>query len=90
MNLHPPYTTEEAYYKPIEDLIGQTIEYCQMKCKVVKIAKYVKPEHFKLAGFRCIYILKIIKPTKQDLENFEDGYLFASSEAIMFSWEHFS
>jgi hypothetical protein len=86
MNLHPPYNTEEEYYKPIEDLVGQTIDYCSMQCKVVQIAKYVKPKDFHLVGFRCLYVLQIINPTISELEAFEEGYLYANSDNIMYSY----
>lgn len=82
MNLHPKYKTEEEYYKPIEDIVGQTVNYCGMICKVRMISKYVKPEHFNICGFKCVYILEILEPTEEELQHFDDGFLFADSQAL--------
>jgi hypothetical protein len=90
MNLHTAYKTEAEYYKPIEDLVGKTINYCGMDCKVELIAKYVKPEHFNIVNFRCVYVLKIQNPSEKQLNEFEDGYLYASSRDIMYSHQNFT
>lgn len=82
MNLHTEYKTEEEYYKPIENIIGETVNYCGMVCKVKMIAKYVKPEHFSLAGFRCVYVLEILEPTEEELQRFEGGFLYANSQGL--------
>jgi len=83
LNLHPKYKTDEEYYKPIEDLIGKTVNYCDMICEVVQIPKYVEPKDFYIVGFRCIYILKILEPTKEQLEHFDKGFLYADSGALI-------
>lgn len=89
INLHTEYTTEEEYYKPVEDLVNQEIDYCGMKCKVFGIYKYVKPKHFDIAGWRCLYVLQIIDPTPEQLEKFDEGCLWASSKDIMHSFKNF-
>ena len=83
LNLHPEYKTKEEYYKPIEDLIDKTVNYCDMICKVVQISKYVEPKDFYIVGFRCIYILKILEPTKEQLEHFNEGFLYTNSWALI-------
>jgi hypothetical protein len=77
--------TEEKYYQQIEALVGKTISYCGMDCKVTMIAKYVKPKNEHIVGFKALYILKIINPNKEDLETFDGGYLYASDSDIEFA-----
>jgi hypothetical protein len=77
----------EQYYQSIEEIVGKTVEYYGMKCTVEQVFKYVKPEHELIAGFRAVYILKIINPTKEELNQFEDGYLFADTRSIQHSKE---